>query len=314
MGFRKGASIGLDISREYIGVVELLPGGEEVSLKKHGKIEIPPLLVSPSLSEENISEPGKFKDEIRNLFNSASISGKPLIETFRGRHISVAIPDASVNITFPEFEDIPKEREKVTELIKWNLKKNLPFPIDEAVVDYQVTETPSGGSRLYTLIAVLMRKAVLAQYENILNDLNLISDTIVPSSFAVYNFYHDLLSDVPACVVVTAHKNRIAVIALKQGKPHFYRSKEVSDEKDGLREILGSLNYYHNTCGVMPDRIYLINSGFETVDLKAQIETHFGAMDIKPIGISDVIRGAGSSMDIFAGAAGAALKTVSSRQ
>ena len=299
MDFRRGASIGLEISRECICAVELEAVGKGVASKKYGKIETPPLLVNPSLSEGNISEPEKFKEAIKNLFNSASISV---------RHISAAIPDASVKTAFLEFEDIPKERGKIIELIKWNLKKNLPFPVGEAVVDYQITEIPSSESRLYRLIAALMRKAVLAQYENILNELNLTARAIVPSSFAVYNLYHDLLSDVSLCALVTAHKKRIAVIALKHGKPHFHRTKEVDDEKEGLREILASLNYYHNTCGVKPERIYLVNSGFETIDLQSEIETHFGTMDVKPIGISDVIKGAASSMGVFASAAGVALK------
>ncbi|MEK7841611.1 MAG: hypothetical protein AAB197_02950, partial [Deltaproteobacteria bacterium] len=87
MDFRRGASIGLEISRECICVVELEAGGKGIAFKKHGKIETPPLLVTPSLSEGNISEPEKFKEAIKNLFNNASISS---------RHISVAIPDASV--------------------------------------------------------------------------------------------------------------------------------------------------------------------------------------------------------------------------
>lgn len=273
--------------------------GNAVFIKKSGKIEIPPLLVTPSLSVENISEPEKFKGAIKTLFNSASISG---------RHISVAIPDASVKTAFLEFEDIPKEREKITEIIKWNLKKTLPFPVDEAAVDYQITENPSGENRLYKLIATVMRKTVLSQYENILKDLNFIADAIVPSSFAVYNLYHDLLSDIPVCAVVAAYKKRIAVMAQRRGKPHFYRSKEADDERHGLREILVSLDYYHDICGVMPDRIYLVDSGFETIDLKSGIETHFGAIDVKSIGLADVIKGAGSSMNMFSGAAGAALK------
>lgn len=298
MNLKKDVSIGLEISQEYISAVELAPGDKEVVLKKYGKIENPPFLVNPSLSEENIKDPEEFKETIKTLFNNAGINGK---------HISVAVPDASVKISFVEFEDIPKDRGKTAELIKWNIKKTLPFPPDETVVNFQIIETPSEKNQSYKLVIAIIRKSVLAQYEKILNELSLIPDAIVPSSFAVYNLYHDLFLGVPECAVVMAYKKRIAVMALKHGKPHFHRSKETDDDKDGLREVLVSLNYYQNTCGTMPDRIYLVNNEL-TMNLKPEIETHFGATDIKQIGISDVISGANSSMSIFAGAAGAALK------
>ncbi|MBI3754789.1 MAG: pilus assembly protein PilM [Deltaproteobacteria bacterium] len=339
MGFKKAVPIGLEISRGYISAVELEFKDNAVFLKKSGKIELPPLLVTPSLSEENISDAEKFKEAVKTLFENAGISGK---------HISLAIPDASVKIAFLEFEDIPEEREKIIELIKWNLKKALPFPSDETVVDFQITEMPSQESRLYRLVIALMRKDVLEQYENLLNDCHVIPDTIIPSSFAAYNLYHDCLSEPPASALLALSKKEITVLIVKDGKPCFHRSKEIDGEKEALRELLASFSYYQDIQGNMPARIYLFDNGLEAVHLKAEMETSFGGVDIKTISLSDVINphtkdfgvgvkgvngsmnpvrkdvinkdrqdmqgnallsGLSNGMNIFSGAAGAALKT-----
>ena len=299
MDFKKAASIGLEIDQEYISAVELESEGKEVILKKSGKVELPPLLVTPSLREENISDVEKFKAAIKNLFDNTGISGKQM---------TVAIPDASVKITFLEFEDIPKERGKIIELIKWNLKKALPFPSDEAVVDYQIIDTPSDKSRLYRLVIALMRKSVLEQYENLLSGCRLIHNVIIPSSLASYNLYHGCFLETPICALLTVSQKRITVMIAKQGKPCFHRNKEIDGERDALREISASLNYYQDIDGEMPARLYLVDNGYEPMDLKANMEAYFGGIDIKPIGLSDVIKGVNGSMNIFSGAAGVALK------
>ena len=309
MDFKKAASVGLEISQGYISAVELEFKDKAAFLKKSGKIELPPLLVTPSFREENISDAEKFKAAIKNLFDNAGINCK---------QISVALPDASVKISFLEFEDIPKEREKIIELIKWNLKKALPFSSHEAIVDFQVLDTPSGESRSYRLIATLIKKDVLEQYENLLSGCHLIPDVIIPSSFALYNLYHDRVLEIPLCAIVALSKKKIIVIVAKHGKPCFHRSKELDSERDALREILTSLNYYQDIDGEVPARIYLVDNGLEAVQLKADIEMYFGGIEIQPVGLPDVInphtkdfgvgvKGGNGSMNVFSGAAGAAL-------
>lgn len=298
MDFKKAASVGLEISQGYISAVELEFKDKAAFLKKSGKIELPPLLVTPSLREENISDAEKFKAAIKNLFDNTGISGK---------QIAVALPDASVKISFLEFEDIPKEREKIIELIAWNLKKVLPFSSHEAIVDFQILDTPSGESRSYRLVATLIKKDILEQYENLLGGCHLIPDIIIPSSFALYNLYHDRVLEVPLCAIVALSKKKIIVIVVKHGKPCFHRTKELDSERDALREILTSLNYYQDIDGEMPARIYLVDNGLEAVQLKTDMEMYFGGIEIQPIGLSDAIKGVNGSMNVFSGAAGAAL-------
>ena len=299
MAYRRGAFIGLEINPECISAVELGPPGREIILKRYGKIEPPPLLINPSLIDENIKDAENFKAVIRGLFNSAGINS---------RNISLALPDSSVKVSFLEFGDIPDDRGKIIELIKWNLKKTLPFPPDEASVDFQIIDTPSKESRSYRLLVALTRKAVLAQYESLLNACNLYPDVIAPSSFAVYNLYHDSFSEDEVCALLMLSGNRVTVMVARHGKLCFYRNKETGDEKDSFREILASLNYYHDVYGDMPVAAYLIAGGFESAGFRAEIERHFGGITVKHISMDNIVKGVAPSMDIFSGAAGAALR------
>lgn len=308
MDLKKGVSVGIEISREYMSVVELESGDREVTLKRCGSVENPSLLVNPSLSAGNIADEEKFKALIKNLLDSSSINSKPLIETFKGRHISVAIPDACVKTAFLEFEDIPAERERVIAMIKWNLKKTIPFSVDETVVDFQLIDTPSVENRLYRLVVVLARKTVLDQYERLLKECRLYPNSIIPSSLAVYNLYHDTIAKPDLCALLSVSTDRIAVLIVKNGKPCFYRSKEIGDENEGLREILASLNYYQDVYRAMPAEIYLVNLRLGLADLKADLERQLGNISLKLLNMADMVKGVNASMNIFSGAAGAALK------
>lgn len=299
MGLKNGACIGLEISRESISAALLEFKGNTVFLKSSGKIEIPPSLINPSLREENISDAEEFKEAIKPLCKNIGISGK---------HIAVAMPDDSVKFSFLEFEDIPKDREKVVELIKWNLKKTLPFPVDEAVVDFQIIDAPSEKNPSYKLAIILMRKPVLDQYERLLNACNLTPAVILPSSLAVYNLYHDLLPKDKSCCLITASKKRINIICIRDRRPFFQRSKEVDDERRGISEILASLNYYQDIYQALPDEIYFVDIGFGFAYLKAEMEGHAGLRGIKPLNINEIIKGANPSLNNLSAAAGAALK------
>ena len=298
MAYRRGAFIGLEINPECISAVELGPPGREIILKRYGKIEPPPLLINPSLIDENIQDAENFKVGIRGLFKSAGINS---------RNISLALPDSSIKVSFLEFGDIPDDRGKIIELIKWNLKKTLPFPPDEASVDFQIIDTPSKESRSYRLLVALTRKAVLAQYESLLNACNLYPDVIAPSSFAVYNLYHDCFSEDEVCALLMLSRNRLTVMVARHGKLCFYRNKETGDEKDSLKEILASLNYYHDVYGDMPGAAYLITGGFESAGFMAEIERHFGGITVKHISMDNIVKDVDPSIDTFSGAAGAAL-------
>ena len=298
MAYRRGAFIGLEINPECISAVELAPRDGEIILKRYGKIEPPPLLINPSLIDENIQDAENFKVGIRGLFKSAGINS---------RNISLALPDSSVKVSFLEFGDIPDDRGKIIELIKWNLKKTLPFPPDEASVDFQIIDTPSKESRSYRLLVALTRKAVLAQYESLLNACNLYPDVIAPSSFAVYNLYHDSFSEDEVCALLMLSRNRLTVMVARHGKLCFYRNKETGDEKDSLKEILASLNYYHDVYGDMPVAAYLITGGFESAGFMAEIERHFGGITVKHISMDNIVKDVDPSIDTFSGAAGAAL-------
>ena len=299
MDLKKGVSAGIEISREYISVVELESGDREVTLKRCGSVENTSLLVNPSLSAGNIADEEKFKALIKNLLDSSSINSK---------YIAVALPDNSVRITFLEFEDIPAERERVIAMIKWNLKKTIPFSVDETVVDFQLIDTPAVENRLYGLVVVLARKTVLDQYERLLKECHLYPNSITPSSLAVYNLYHDTIVKPDLCALLSVSTDRIAVLIVKNGKPCFYRSKEVDDENEGLREILASLNYYQDVYRAMPAEIYLVNLRLGLADLKADLERQLGNIDLKLLNMADMVKGVNASMNIFSGAAGAALK------
>ena len=304
MGFIKGSSVGLEISQEFISVVELESNGNGFALKRYGKTENISSLINPSFSAKNIADEEKFKEAVKNLFQ------RNLINT---RHVSVALPDDSVKVSFLEFEDIPKERDKVMELIKWNIKKALPFPDSEAVIDFQIMEFPAGANRLYKLATAIMRRTVLDQYERILTACQFHPDSILPSSFAMYNLYHDNLAGAELCALLTASKKKISATVIKDRKPCFFRNKGIDDEQQGVREIVASINYYQDVYAAMPKKLYFIDLGFGFANLKEGLEKNLEGLDIRPLRMSSVIKDVNGSLDNFSGAAGAALRTESGK-
>ncbi|TAN62185.1 hypothetical protein EPN18_05220, partial [bacterium] len=238
MRHAKGVSIGLDISQNYISAVELELKGQETTLSKSAIIDVSGARLTPLLDAANLPAENGFKDIIKRLFEKAGINGK---------NIALALPDGSAKTFLLEFEAIPSENEKIIELVKWSLKnkKNIPFPVEEAVIDIQTIGPSDENKKTHSVLAAVIKKNVLNQYEELIHDCGLNAEVIMPSFAATYNICHDKIAVEGSTLFFALSSNTLSVATLGNGAPRFYRTKAVDNENGELTtEVLASLNYY----------------------------------------------------------------------
>src|SRR5688572_22432888 len=65
----------------------------------------------------------------------------------RPRRVAFVIPDLAARVSLVRFDRIPERREDLEQLVRWQMKKSAPFPIDDALVSFSVAaRTPDGGA------------------------------------------------------------------------------------------------------------------------------------------------------------------------
>src|SRR5580765_3560961 len=90
--------------------------------------------VVPDLMEANLRQRDAVCRRIRETLGD--VSG-------RSREVIAVLPDAAVRVVLLDFETLPAKRDEAEAVVRFRLKKSLPFDVDKAKVSYHVQ--PSNG-------------------------------------------------------------------------------------------------------------------------------------------------------------------------
>lgn len=201
----------------------------------------------------------------------ALVAGALTKEGVRTNAISLVLPDHLARVALLPFEELPRTRRELIEMIRWKMKKAVPFKVEEAAVDYQVMSAdPSAGQLGHMVLAVLIPQAIIEEHEAVFQPLGIHAGLVDLSSFSLVHLYRPVIdNDVPAgdFMVLNVTGAFFTVMVFRDGRMIFYRCKTFafgheqdagSDERLIRREIQASLLYYQERlAGRELARIYL---------------------------------------------------------
>ena len=133
--------------------------------------ELAPGCVVPDLTENNLRE----RKSVVNALREA-------LESFGGRsHDLVAIlPDAAVRVVLLDFETLPVKPQEAESVVRFRLRKSLPFDVDQAKVSYQAQSSPAG----MRVVAAVVLNSVLEDYEAAFVEAGFSPGVVLPSMLA----------------------------------------------------------------------------------------------------------------------------------
>jgi type IV pilus assembly protein PilM len=142
----------------------------------------------------------------------------------RVRDVTVVIPDAAVRVLLLEFDELPSKAVEALPLVRFRLKKLLPFDVDEAVVSYQVMASAKGSVRV---VAVAVPKVVLDEYEGLVTAAGYLPGAVLPSTLAALAGLDEAEA---AALVVNAGPNGVTTAIVKGGVLLLHRSVDMAGE------------------------------------------------------------------------------------
>ena len=142
----------------------------------------------------------------------------------RGRDVTVVIPDAAVRVLLLEFDELPSKAVEALPVVRFRLKKLLPFDVDEAVVSYQVMAIAKGSVQV---VAVAVPKGVLDEYEGLVTAAGYLPGAVLPSTLAALAGLDEAEA---AALVVNAGPNGVTTAIVKGGILLLHRSVDMAGE------------------------------------------------------------------------------------
>lgn len=132
---------------------------------------LPPGSVLPGLGGANVADGNALRQAISGAL--AAVSG-------RSRDVIAVLPDAAVRVLLLDFDNLPEKEQDAAGLVRFRLKKSLPFDVDRAALSYHAHRANGG----YRVVAAISPHTVIEEYEAAFRDAGYSPGVVLPSMLA----------------------------------------------------------------------------------------------------------------------------------
>ncbi len=247
--------------------------------------------LTPGLQQANVAARAALVAALREAL--APVAG-------RSRDITLIIPDASTRILLLDFDTLPEKAEDADSVVRFRLKKSLPFDVDASAVSFD-RNAVDGGVRV---VAAVTPKSVVEEYEAVVREAGYNPGAVLPSMIAALG----VVDGARPTMVIKAEPGTTTFAIVDQNQLLLYRSLEnggtaVTGESL-VDDVNTSLVYFEDRYGISVDRVLVTG-----VQSAQALQAAFGSSNIRVeelISSSMAGAGAGSvARSALAGVAGA---------
>lgn len=125
-------------------------------LKAYRSVELPPESFAEGLLGGPLKEPGAFREGLAGFIASLD---EPV------KAASLVVPDAWLRLTFSEAVDLPDAGAARDEVLRWKLKRLVPFRVEDLRIQGVDVTRPGAGPGDRRLLLAFALEVVLAQLE-----------------------------------------------------------------------------------------------------------------------------------------------------
>lgn len=243
--------------------------------------ELAPGCVVPDLTEGNLRQRDAVVSALRETLGNVGA---------RSRDVTVILPDAAVRVALLDFETLPEKHDEAEGVVRFRLRKSLPFDVDKATVSYQA-QTANGTVRVVAAVAL---NSIVEEYEAVIREAGFMPGVVLPSMLAA-------LGSTPAdrgTLVVKVDSRTTSIAILDQQQLLLFRTIEnargVTISGEQLAEdVYPSLVFFQDTYNTSIEQIFI--SGISDIAaVAAALQSQTGAEVKELVKASQLGLGGGS--------------------
>jgi type IV pilus assembly protein PilM len=206
----------------------------------------------PSPVETNVTQPEGVRHALQRVVSRVGdISGQ----------VALLLPDPVVRVFILQFENLPRRAQDALQLLRWRLKKSVPFDVEETVVSWSRQTARHGALEVVTAVA---RQSIVREYESLAEGFQAQPSVVLSSTLATL----PLVGETGSTLLMRMSGRTLTTAVVRGSTLCLYRSTEMPavvaqlDAKWVLEEIFPAAAYYQDTWGEAIDRALL--AGFQS--------------------------------------------------
>lgn len=261
-------------------VCEIAPDHVATACWKRNHLEgaagepLPPGALAPSPIETNVANPEALTRALRHVLERVPASG---------RQAALLVPDAVVRVFLLPFETFPRRAAEAVPLLRWRLKKSIPYDVEETVVSWMCQPSRESGVEVVTAVA---RQRIIREYEQAAEAAGLAPGVVLGSTLAAL----PLVEDGRVTLVARMNGLTLTTTILAGGRLTVYRSSDMASEASAiaatelLGEIYPAVAYYQDTAHENVEQLRLAGFSGRFEELREAISTELGC-PVAPLGV-----------------------------
>ena len=226
--------LALEVSSDRIAVARWSRTG---SLDSFAVELLPPGAIVPSAVETNLVSSAAV--------HSAVSKACDRVRT-REEDIALILPDPVIRVFVQHFEEFPRSAAEAIPMLRWKLKKSIPFEADETIISYMRQPPREAGIDVVTALA---RLRIIREYESLVEGVSLYPGVVLSSSLAAIS----LLEEEKATLLARVSGTALTTAIVRSGVLCGYRCTELPAHGASLtpqmllEEIFPVAAYYQDT-------------------------------------------------------------------
>jgi type IV pilus assembly protein PilM len=247
--------VAVDITSTRVAALRL-GAGRPASIVAHASEPLSAGVVVPGLAGPNITDPVQVATAVGRVLNTVG----------RARHVALVVPDSAAKVSLVRFDQAPPRGRDLEAMLRWQVRKSVPFRVEDAQITWADGQTLDGGGREF--VVALARQDVIAQYEVAVTAAGAHAGLVDLASFNLVNLLLASGDQRHDALLVHLAPDFVTLIIMRGGRVIFYRHRG-SEGEESLADLV------HQTAMYYEDR--LSGRGFGRVMLAGATQGAAGA-------------------------------------
>ncbi|HXT87371.1 MAG TPA: hypothetical protein VN745_10135 [Verrucomicrobiae bacterium] len=254
----------LEIAQTHVAAARW--GHGLANLAAYAAERLPDGAVAPSATQPNIVERESVRAAIHKVMERVPR---------QGADVALLLPDPSIRVFILPFDTFPRSASEALPMLRWRLKKSLPFDAEEAVISWMRQASRDGKIEI---VAAVARQKIVKEYESLLEDEGFSAGVVQSSTLATL----PILNERGATLLARFSGRNLTTVIVRSEMMCVYRSTELGIGPDGLKpqaifdEVFPAVAFYQDSWGDRIVQLRVAGFGAGEADLREALSREIG--------------------------------------
>ena len=232
-------------------------------------LALKPGTLSVSPLKENVVDPDEFVTAVRSLAGTQAARKR--------RDVALILPDFSARISVLDFDAFPKDPREQASLIRFRLKRSVPFDVESAAMSYWAQPGAQGKTDVVVVMAPL---EIVSRYESPFRTAGMNPGMITTSCLAAL----ELAPEAGLSVLAKLTGRVLTVVVREQAQLKLVRCLEMpsSDIEDVAAVLIPTFVYIEDNLGRRAEKLLLCGFGASTSEAESRFAAELG-VEVEPL-------------------------------